>query len=119
MRHGIKLGKRGDGLTQVMKLLGQVFKNSRLRNIVLLFHHNLSHYPFGFSLRQYHSLQLGGRRGPSLIPGPKACRAQGRGFPWSKQASPAETKALVGSGKGGGLCLSHSYKLIVYRGTIK
>jgi hypothetical protein len=68
MRHGIKLGKRGDGLTQVMKLLGQVFKDSRIRNIVLLFHHNLSNYPFGFPLRQYHSLQLGGRRGPSLVP---------------------------------------------------
>jgi len=26
MRHGIKLGKTGDGLTQVMKLLGQVLK---------------------------------------------------------------------------------------------
>jgi hypothetical protein len=26
MRHGLKLGKRGDGLTQVMKLLGQVLK---------------------------------------------------------------------------------------------
>ena len=78
MRHGIKLGKRGDGLTQVMKLLGQVFKNSRIRNIVLLFHHNLSNYPFGFPLRQYHSLQLGGRWGPTLVPdrgpdGLKAC----------------------------------------------
>jgi len=72
MRHGIKLGKRGDGLTQVMKLLGQVFKNSRIRNIVLLFHHNLSNYPFGFPLRQCHSLQLGGRRGPRLVPGPAA-----------------------------------------------
>ena len=30
----------------------------------------------------------------SLVPGPKACRAQGRGFPWSKQAPPTETKAL-------------------------
>jgi hypothetical protein len=59
MRHGIKLGKRGDGLTQVMKLLGQVFKNSRIRNIVLLFHHNLSNCLFGFPLPKTELLLLG------------------------------------------------------------
>jgi hypothetical protein len=75
--------------------------------------------------------QSAGNLGPRADPRPsrratrpsgargRARRAQGRGFPWSKQAPPTETKALVGSGEGEGLCLSHSYKLIVYRGTIK
>ena len=50
MRQRFKVRKERGWLNASYEAVRAGVKNSHLRNIVLLFHHDLSHYPFGFSL---------------------------------------------------------------------